>query len=1841
MQRLLVIILGVLACLYVFPQGNLNWPESVNLEYFDNNELITQGNATIAIQASNFPYFGVLLPGETDPQNIPSGAIIGVFYDTNNSNMIEEWSCGGFNFWPENNESFTIAAWEDDYSTSELDGFTSNTEYVWFLRINNSDNPSEGWTDYIGQNPIMDNNYDLELCGGQCQQNFVTNGLSNLLMINFTLYSEWTNCMDMSACNYNAQAVGLVDIDFEDQGCEYSENEWVDCDGVCFDDDDDGVCNVNEQVGCMDPNAFNYEEYYTDPATCMYQGCMDPVALNYDVTATVPGPCEYPEYQFDWTVEQGYPLNWAVFAIDNILGLPDYDSFCDDVTIGAFYGNNTYVSNQEAIVDGQLYSVTELDMVQDGLLIEGHYPLFESYITAVLSNNSNATFNSNIYSYDEYIEEISSWNNYTDTASTPYVETIIDPGEYAIPESLLDNLQPELYTGYVGQFLEDVYISTVSSSGITPLDDFPNYTSNYGSGFTGYGNGSFYTCTNSGQYQSLLAIYEDDTTTEEKDGFNNNEPMIFIIELNGVEYLAEPSFHVVTEIDGSQSLQTAEFEQNGMYAADLVIVGPVLFGCTDINYLEYNASANILDGSCVTLMVEGCTDEYAANYNFQANTDDASCYYFGCTDSTYLEYYNYDPINYTISPANYSPELYDVVDDGSCITLIVTGCTDVTAFNYNLSANIDDDSCIAVVEGCTDDTMFNYNPEANTDYDGALCIPFVYGCLDYLAVNYNPLANQDDSSCYYQPGCTDSEALNYDEDADYDDDSCIAIVEGCTIEGMVNYDVNANVNDGSCIPFIYGCTDPVMWNYNSNANTDDGSCIPFAYGCTDPAAFNYDSNANTDDGTCVPFILGCMDPIACNYDSIANTEDGSCAYAETYYDCLGVCLNDIDGDGVCDELEVIGCTDIEAFNYDAIATDDDGSCIAIIAGCVNSFALNFDSSANTDDGSCCYISGCTDNTAFNYNPNACFDDESCISIIAGCTDPTMWNYNAEANIDDDSCIPFIYGCTDDTMFNYNPEANTDFGGVLCIPFISGCTDPEAFNYAINANTDDGSCISVVEGCTDDTAFNYDSEANTDDGSCIPFIYGCMDPAAANYNENANIDNETCFYLIFGCTNSSAYNYNPDANVNDGSCIPFIYGCTDSTAYNYNEDANTDDGSCEPVILGCTNTYYFNYNPLANTDDGSCIPFIYGCTIEGMFNYNPDANFDFGGLLCVGMIEGCIDSEALNYDPLANTDDGSCYYQAGCTDPTAFNYDLDADYDDGSCVAIVEGCTDPTAYNYDLNANTDNGSCIPFIYGCTNPEASNYNPDANTDFGGVLCVYLIYGCTDATAYNYNPDANTDDGSCYPFIFGCLDEAALNYNDYDGDGEGNPLTGDLQVDVNTDFGGIFCEYPIFGCTDPYSINYDSSATNDDGSCIQFVFGCMDEEAANYNEFANIDFGGIFCIYAVYGCTDPAAFNYDSTATDDDGSCIAVVEGCLDATYLEYSEDANTDDGSCATLIVEGCLDINYLEYDSNANTDDGSCLTLIVYGCTDLTAMNYNENANVDDGSCIAVVLGCTDPTMWNYETEANTDDGSCIPFIYGCINPTAFNYDTGANTDDGSCYYQPGCTDPTAFNYDFDADFDDGSCVAIVEGCMDADADNYNPNANVADDSCIIYGCLIDAWYICPESINPNGNATVNNWADCVFIWEGCENSALALPDSPDEYPITRLSEVTDDIIDAYYYLGEDRIGCMDKSADNYLITAVVDDESCSYGMLSLNLEKNNEFKIYPQPASSYIVIEFLGEKSIANQEIVIYNLLGKEILSLIINENKIQLDVNDWVNGVYYATMYLNNNYITHKFSVD
>ena len=77
------------------------------------------------------------------------------------------------------------------------------------------------------------------------------------------------------------------------------------------------------------------------------------------------------------------------------------------------------------------------------------------------------------------------------------------------------------------------------------------------------------------------------------------------------------------------------------------------------------------------------------------------------------------------------------------------------------------------------------------------------------------------------------------------------------------------------------------------------------------------------------------------------------------YDCPGVlevthvyddgeCVNDADGDGICDEFEVIGCMEEDACNYDPEATDNTGGCDYSCYGCTDEFSCNFNAEATLE-----------------------------------------------------------------------------------------------------------------------------------------------------------------------------------------------------------------------------------------------------------------------------------------------------------------------------------------------------------------------------------------------------------------------------------------------------------------------------------------------------------------------------------------------------------------------------------------------------------------------------------------------------------------------------------------------------------------------------------------------------------------------------------------------------------------------------------------------------------------------------------------------------------------------------
>ena len=370
--------------------------------------------------------------------------------------------------------------------------------------------------------------------------------------------------------------------------------------------------------------------------------------------------------------------------------------------------------------------------------------------------------------------------------------------------------------------------------------------------------------------------------------------------------------------------------------------------------------------------IMGCTDATACNYDEDANINDGSCEYpeagLDC-DGNCLADADGDGICdgdeiegcQDTMACNYSEDATD--DDGSCEYTSCAGCQDEAACNYDSEATLDDGSCVFADEG--------YDCDGNclADADGdSICDPFdpcnepnfdvtvlpvipntiianvtldgmpIYGGIviataDDVVIGAGMTfefegASYVNMNLYLEAGQTVSlDLFDADECALYElDFDLLATEEGGEL---------GTFDDPADLPYlsgdaIEGCMDETACNYNENATIPATCVYPEQYCGAD--YYNCDCECLNDadgDGICDEAeVVGCGDELACNYDADATDIDNAlCTYpAEDYLDCDGNCLSDVDGDGLCDEEEIPGCTDEEACNYNADATDEDNSC---------------------------------------------------------------------------------------------------------------------------------------------------------------------------------------------------------------------------------------------------------------------------------------------------------------------------------------------------------------------------------------------------------------------------------------------------------------------------------------------------------------------------------------------------------------------------------------------------------------------------------------------------------------------------------------------------------------------------------------------------------------------------------------------------------------------------------------------------------------------------------------------------------------------------------------------------
>ena len=416
-----------------------------------------------------------------------------------------------------------------------------------------------------------------------------------------------------------------------------------------------------------------------------------------------------------------------------------------------------------------------------------------------------------------------------------------------------------------------------------------------------------------------------------------------------------------------------------------------VFGCTNSDAENFDDSANTDNGLC---QINGCTDVQALNYDEFVTDDDGSCiydwqcYYYCCSmswddghpcypicisqDWSCLPFGCTDP-----SACNYDSGAYD--DDGSCAGLV--GCTYYGYYEFDASATCDDGSCASlIVPGCMDATALNYNPEASED-DG-LCEYVILltdafwgadGELTYITANnmsvliqagttnnlnsFNDLEAGDLLFAVYETSRLENEYLGYSKvsgmqmagaavwtgdqveitiygkDSQYDNgfeegEEIVWLVEKA--DGVV---CHVQILDAA------GNDKTITWG-NSEFAIVDGISVgaPFYDGCMNPTTPSYNPLAAQDDGSCTtPYSIGCMDENALNYAGVgANpTHDNAQNFGNLFgenrtYNLLtnqqspsGIAANFSD-DSYCQD-QVEGCTDPMAHNYDPLATQNDAT----------------------------------------------------------------------------------------------------------------------------------------------------------------------------------------------------------------------------------------------------------------------------------------------------------------------------------------------------------------------------------------------------------------------------------------------------------------------------------------------------------------------------------------------------------------------------------------------------------------------------------------------------------------------------------------------------------------------------------------------------------------------------------------------------------------------------------------------------------------------------------------------------------------------------------------------------
>lgn len=642
------------------------------------------------------------------------------------------------------------------------------------------------------------------------------------------------------------------------------------------------------------------------------------------------------------------------------------------------------------------------------------------------------------------------------------------------------------------------------------------------------------------------------------------------------------------------------------------------WGCTDAWACNYDPDATVDSGMCEYFSCApiGCTDGGACNFAPAALYEDGSCLFpeagYDCAGGC----------------------LVDGDGDGVCDGDEVLGCTDAAACNYNAGATEEDGSCVVPGSeegeccqvGCDGVTLWagsdlNGNgvcdceeePDCadcsctgDADGDG-VCDDFeVVGCQEVGATNYAAGAT-DAGPCFFAvpdswvatptpssglwlgtvtvdglPAAAGDWVAVFTAAGVCAGAAPVLVVNGTAFMALTVYGDDATspgvvegMGEGGVMflrvwPSASGVAYDVLnaqgvpgWSGWTNTN---GTPLP---GLGQPTTVY-----NVVTGSVVVL---CADPLACNFVA-GSVGEVDCLYPAPGRDCFGACVQDGDGDGVCDPEEVLGCQDASACNFAPGATEPDGSCVypdacgvcggpgAIYAcGCAELPVGACDCTGvqpDADgDGICDDVDPCVgayDACGVCQGPGAIYAC-GCSGLPVGACDcaGNTWDALGECGGD---CPADADG--DGTCDDVDPCVGTlDACGVCQGPgpiYACGCQDLQPGTCDC-----DGTLLDALGDCGGDCPADLDGDGICDNAE----IPGCPDPSACNFACGSTDDDGTCTYPPLGLTCAGDCLLDTDG---DGICEQDeVPGCTDPVACNFDPLATDPmNNYCAYPEAGC-------------------------------------------------------------------------------------------------------------------------------------------------------------------------------------------------------------------------------------------------------------------------------------------------------------------------------------------------------------------------------------------------------------------------------------------------------------------------------------------------------------------------------------------------------------------------------------------------------------------------------------------------------------------------------------------------